>query len=80
MVDDIVDTSEVIDSFQDVVNTDSHFSNANGVRLKDIARLVMSQPTTLNVIRIIGQIYLNTVINASFESGFLLLPQHIQKR
>ena len=37
MVDDIVDTSEVIDCFQDVVNTDSHFSNANGVRLKDIA-------------------------------------------
>ena len=47
MVDDIVDTSEVIDSFQYVVNTDSHFSNANGVRLKDIARLVVSQPTTI---------------------------------
>ena len=42
MVDDIIDTTEVVHCFYDIIHVDSLISDSNGVCLKDVSRLVVS--------------------------------------
>ncbi len=67
MVDDIVEASEVIHRFNDIVHINNPVANADGVRLKDKARLVMSQAAAFDMIGVIGQVNLRTMIDASFQ-------------
>ena len=68
MINDIVNTMEVVDGLYDVVYVDGIICHANGVCLKDVARLVVRQLTALYVVRVIGQVYLCTMIDAAFQS------------
>ena len=67
MVDDIVKASEVIHRLNDIIHINNPVANADGVRLKDIARLVMSQTAAFDMIGVIGQVNLRTMIDASFQ-------------
>ena len=67
MVDDIVKASEVIHRLNDIIHINNPVANADGVRLKDKARLVMSQAAAFDMIGVIGQVNLRTMIDASFQ-------------
>ena len=68
MVDDEVDTAEMVDGLYDVIHVDSIISDADGVGLEDVTSLVVGQSTTLHVVRIVGQVYLGTMIDAALQS------------
>ena len=42
--------------------------------------LVVGQPTALDVIRVVGEVYLRAVVDAALETHRLLLTQHLQQR
>ena len=74
-VDNEVDTAEVVRRLDNVVYTDAFALDADGVRLEDIARLVVRQSAAFDVVGVIGQIDLRLVVNAAFELHSLLLAQ-----
>ena len=65
VVDDIVDTAKVIDRLYDIVDIDCCIGIAIGVRLKDIACLIMCQAAAFYVIGVIGQVNLCSVIDTT---------------
>lgn len=67
MVDDIVKASEMIHRLNDIIHINNPVANADSVRLKDMARLVMSQAAPFDMIGVIGQVNLRTMIDASFQ-------------
>ena len=74
-VDNEVDTTEVVRRFDNVVYANALTLDADGVRLEDVARLVVRQTTALDMIGVIGQIDLRIVVDAAFELHSLLLAQ-----
>lgn len=68
MVDDIVKASEMIHRLNDIIHINNPVANANGVRFKDKARLVVCQSATFDMIGVIGQVNLRTMIDASFQT------------
>ena len=75
MIYDIVDATEMIDSFHDVIHIDCFVCDADCICFLDIPCLVVSQFATLDMIGIISQIYLGTMINVAFELHFLLFSE-----
>ena len=66
MVNDKIDTTEVVDRLKNIIHIHCLVSDTDGVCLKDITRLIMSQLTTFNMIGIVGQVNLSTMIDAAF--------------
>ena len=54
VVDDVVYTTEMVHSLHDIIYVDSLICNPNGIRLKDIPRLIVSQFAAFDMIGIIG--------------------------
>ena len=46
MINDVVDTTEVVDGLHDVIHVDSVVGDADSVGLENVACLVMGQPDT----------------------------------
>ena len=69
VVNDKIDTSEVVSGFNDVVHVDTAVGYADGAGLVDIPRLVVSETAALNVVGVVGEVNLNTVIYAAGLSG-----------
>ena len=80
MVDDIVNTTEMVHRLHNIIHIDRIVSNANGVSLKDIACLVVGQTATLDMVGVIGQVDLRSMIDAAFQSGCFLFPKCLQQR
>ena len=78
IIDDIVDTAEVVNCFNNVVNIDGFIGNANGVRLKDIACLIVRQATTFYMIGVISQVNLCTMIDTTLQPCLFLFSQYCQ--
>ena len=78
VVDNEVDAMEMVDSFHDVIHVHYCVSDADSVRFEDIACLVVRQTATFDVIGVVGQVNLCSVVNASSELGGFLLPQRRQ--
>ena len=72
LLNDQVDTAEVVGRLNDIVHPDRFVSNADGVRLENVPRLVVSQAATLDVVGVIGEINLDTMINTTFNLPRLL--------
>ena len=72
LLNDQVDTPEVVSRLNDIVHPDRFVSNTDGVRLENVPRLVVSQAATLNVVGVIGEINLDTVIDTSLNPSVLL--------
>lgn len=65
--------------FHYVIHIEVRIRNADGVCLKDVACLLMSEATSLDVIRVVGEINLGAVIYSSTDFSFLFFPQPFQK-
>ena len=79
VVDDEVDTTEMVHRFKDVIHVDGIGGDANGVGFIDIACLVVGQLATLDVVGVIGQINLNAMVDAALQFGGLLLSQYLKQ-
>ena len=73
LFNDTVDTAEVVSRLNDIIHLNCVASNADGVSLEDIPRLVVGQAATLDMIRVIGEVNLDTVIDTSLNPSVLLL-------
>lgn len=68
MLNDIVDTTEMIDGLHDVIHRRALCRDAKRVGLEDKTRLFLCQTATLYVIRIISQVNLSAVIYAPLST------------
>ena len=75
MVDDIVNTTEVVDGFHDVVDAGVLRSAPQGARLKDVTGLLLGQSAALDMIGIVSQVNLDAMVNAAFHPHLLLFAQ-----
>ena len=75
MVDNIIDAAEVVDSFHDVVDARVFRCDAKGVGLKNVTRLFFGQAAAFDVVGVVGQVYLYSVIDPAFHLGLLLFAQ-----
>ena len=73
LFNDTVNTSEVVNRLNDIIHLNSVVSNAYGVSLEDIPRLLVGQAATLDVVGVIGEVNLDTVINSALNPSVLLL-------
>ena len=62
-----------------IVNLDRPVRCADGVRLKDIARLIVGKAAALDVVGVIGQIDLDFMINAAVQLRRFLGLQYLKK-
>lgn len=76
-VDDRVDAAEVVRGFEDIVYTQRLALDAHRVGLEDMAGLVVGQPAAFDVVRVVGEVDLRTVVDAALETHGLLLAQHL---
>ncbi len=65
IVDHHINALKMVGGLDHIVNFDRPVRCTDGVRLKDIARLIVGKATALNVVGVIGQVDLNFVINAA---------------
>ncbi len=80
MINDVVDTAEVVDCLNNIVYAGVLCGDAEGVCLKDIASLLLGKAAALHVVGIVCEVYLRVVIDASFQFACLLLPQTREQR
>lgn len=86
VVDDIVDTAEVVGGFYDVVHVDGLafalalvVGETNRVGLEDIPCLVVSQFAALDMIGVVGQINLRAVVDAAAHFTLFFFAKSFQK-
>lgn len=65
MVNHVIDSVKVVLSFYDVIDVNRIFFSTDGRRLKNHARLIKGEFASLNVIRIVGKLNLNLMVNAA---------------
>ena len=66
----------MIHSLYDVVHVYRIIAGeTDGVCLEDVSCLVVRQSTALDMVRVVGQVYLCLVIDAAFHSCLLLLTE-----
>ena len=65
MVNHVIDSAEVVLSFYNVINVNRISFNADSSRFKNHACLIKGELASLNVIRVIGKLYLELMINAT---------------
>ena len=75
-----VNALKMVDSFHHVVNVNRTIRYANGIRFKNVARLVGGKTAALDVIGIIGQLNLNFVVNTTRQLCCFLSFQHVKER
>lgn len=78
MIDDKINTAEVVRRLDNVVHVQRLVLRAHGIGLEDIAGLVVGQSAALHVVGVIGQLDLGLMIDAPGVLCRLFLPQYIQ--
>ena len=79
LLDDKVDTAEVVCRFHDVVDIDRSGFCGNRVRFVNITRLVVCQAASLHMIGIIGKFDLYLVIDAALDAVFFFCAQYLRQ-
>ena len=79
--DNVIDATKMIGRFDDVVDFDAviFFEDADGVRLVDIAGLVLGETTAFDMIRVIGEVDLDFVVNAAFCAELVLAAEDLEE-
>ena len=72
LVNDQVDASEVVGRLHDIIDIHAFVRNADGVGLKDETRLLVCQPAPLDVVGIVGEVDLGTMIDSTSNLPILL--------
>ena len=78
MVDNIVDTTEMIDSLQNIVDASVFGGDAESIGFEDITGLLFCQTAPFDVVRVVGEINLSPMIDTSFEPDILFFYQPCQ--
>ena len=65
MVNHVIDGAKVVLSFYNVINTNRISFYADSCRLKNHARLIEGELASLNVIRVVGKLNLELMVNAT---------------
>ena len=78
LFDHQIDALEMVRRFHNVIHIDRAALHADGVRLIDIARLVMRQPTAFDMVGVVGQLDLYLVIDAALYTAVLFRTQYIK--
>ena len=79
IVDNHINALEMVGGLDHIVNLDRPVRYADGVRLEDIARLIVGQATALHVVGVIGQVDLDFMINAAVQLYRFFGLQHRKK-
>ena len=80
-VDNQVYATEMVHRFNDVVHVHRLVgSHSNSIRLEDIACLFVGQTATLDMVRVVGQVYLRFMIDAALHLHRFLLTEYIKQR
>ena len=79
MIDDEIDTAEVVYSFKDIIHVNSVRGDTDGVGFIDITRLVVRQFAALDVVGVIGQVNLYAMVDASLQLRALLLSENLKQ-
>ena len=77
--DDLVNATEVIGGFDDIVHPHAFLGNADGVGFKNKARLLVGKAAALHVIGIIGQLNLYLMINSAVNQAALFFFENIRQ-
>ena len=75
VVDNVIDTTEMVYSLHYIVNVGVFGCYAYGVSLKNQSSLLLGEATALNMFGVVCQIYLDAVINAAFHTAVFLFTQ-----
>ena len=74
LVDNQINTAEMVHRLYDIIHVHRLISShTNGIRLEDVTCLVVRQAATLDMVRVIGQVYLRFVIDTAFHLHLFLL-------
>ena len=79
VVDDVVDGTEVVLGFYDVVDSDGFAFDADGCRFEDEPCLIERQPASFDVVGVVGELDLDFVVDSAFCSRGLLLSQALEQ-
>lgn len=80
VVDDGVDAAEVVGGLHDVVHLEGLvLANPDRIGLEDVAGLLVGEPATLDVVGVIRQVNLRTVVDAAAHFALFLLTKSLQK-
>ena len=80
MLYDEVDAAEVVGRLDDVVDADRLIGDADGIGLVDVARLLLRETTSLDVVGVVGKVYLRPMVDAPSHLALHLLSQSKQQR
>ena len=75
---DEVYATKVVGSLDYIINSDGNVGDTYSVCLENIASLFFGQPTSLNMVGIIGQVYLCAMVDSPFYSCCFLFSQSCQ--
>ena len=75
-----VDTTEMVRRFDDVVNINSRICDSYRVGFKDEPGLLVGQAAAFDMIGVIGQVNLGTMIDSATDPAFFLFTKLLEKR
>ena len=80
VLDDEVNTAEVVGRFDDVVHIDGFvFQHADHVGFEDVSGLVGGQAAALHVVGIVGQLHLYLVVDTAFAAGLHFVCEYLSE-
>ena len=80
MIDDIIDTTEVIDCLHNIIYRGVLGCDAKRIGLEDVSRLLFGQFAAFDMVGVVGQVNLCTMVDAALEFGLFLLAQTGEQR
>ena len=75
MLDDVVYAAEMIHGLYDIIHMHLTLRKTNGVCLKDISRLFVREPASLDMIGVISKVYLCLMIDSALHTHLFLLAK-----
>ena len=79
MVNNHIDATEMVDSFHNIVHIDRSLGHTDGICLKNIASLLVRQLATFYMVRVVSEVYLCFMIDATLQPHLFLFAQSCQQ-
>ena len=80
VVNDIIDTAEVVHRLHDIIDGGVLCRDAKCIGLEDIARLFFGQFAAFDMVGVVGQINLRTMVDTALQFGFFLFAKTGKER
>ena len=79
IVNYVVEAAEVVDGLNHIIYVDRPISNTDSVGLEYIARLIVRQSASFDMIGVVGQVDLRAVVYTGFHSAGFLYAKSVQQ-